>query len=93
MSQEEKKLADMLHYAGVNLDPDLFQNITDLLKEDVHPEAIIKVLEKAAETSPFGDPDKQRKIKRKSEARRSGVVRSSLSSGQHIKRESRHSNS
>ena len=33
MSEEEKKLADMLHYAGVNLDPDLFQNITDLLKE------------------------------------------------------------
>jgi len=39
-----------------------------MVKEDVHPDAILKVLNDSCQKSPYGDPIKQEKIKRKSAA-------------------------
>jgi len=68
MDEETKKMYDLAHYAGINFDPNLFKHIVDLLKEDVHPDAILKVLNDSCQKSPYGDPIKQEKIKRKSAA-------------------------
>ena len=39
---------------------------------DVHPDAILKVLNDSCQKSPYGDPIKQEKIKRKSAAQAGG---------------------
>lgn len=62
--EESLKLYSLVHYAGIMIDPSLFKNILDLLKADVHPDAILKVLSDASERSPFGDPKNQAKIER-----------------------------
>ena len=32
MDEETKRLYDLVHYSGITMDPNLFVNITDLLK-------------------------------------------------------------
>ena len=32
MDEETRRLYDLVHYAGITVDPNLFSNITDLLK-------------------------------------------------------------
>merc|ERR1711937_288762 len=62
--EECLKLYSLCHYAGIMIDPSLFKNIVDLLKADVHPDAILKVLQDSSERSPYGVPDNQAKIER-----------------------------
>ena len=56
------KLYELSHYAGVDIDPSLFRCLVELLKADVHPEAIVKFLQETREKSPYGVSSNQNKI-------------------------------
>ena len=56
------KLYELSHYAGVDIDPSLFRCLVELLKADVHPEAIVKCLQETREKSPYGVSSNQNKI-------------------------------
>ena len=60
--EETFKLYELSHYAGVDIDPSLFRCIVELLKADVHPEAIVKCLQETTEKSPYGVASNQAKI-------------------------------
>ena len=49
----------------------MYVNVIGILL-DVHPDAILKVLNDSCQKSPYGDPIKQEKIKRKSAAQAGG---------------------
>ena len=59
---ETFKLYELSHYAGLEIDPSLFRCVVELLKADVHPEAIVKCLQDTSEKSPYGVPSNQAKI-------------------------------
>lgn len=68
LNPEELELWEMYYYAGLTIDPKVFRAVLDLLHLDIHPKAIMDMLEKVLAASKYSSSNMPSTVKSKSSA-------------------------